>query len=170
MNLSIGQRITTRGEDFIVTGLTINHDESFIIEAEGISELVKGRRFAFDASLDKDIRPVDPHHTRFVADTNTGYRKTKLFLETQIRNTATHSDKITIAQKAAINPAEYQLTPTLKALQLPRPRLLIADGVGLGSRDLDGPRQTGTAHLQIHETRTGLQHARWREPNHVERW
>ncbi|MCB0669225.1 MAG: DEAD/DEAH box helicase [Saprospiraceae bacterium] len=132
MNLSIGQRITTRGEDFIVTGLTINHDESFIIEAEGISELVKGRRFAFDASLDKDIRPVDPHHTRFVADTNTGYRKTKLFLETQIRNTATHSDKITIAQKAAINPAEYQLTPTLKALQLPRPRLLIADGVGLG--------------------------------------
>jgi SNF2 family DNA or RNA helicase len=132
MNLTIGQRITTRGEDFIITNTNPNYDGSFLIEAEGISELVKGRRFAFDTQLDTDIRPLDPEQTLLVADTDMGYRKTKLFLETQIRNSALFSDKITIANKAAINPAEYQLTPTLKALQLPRPRLLIADGVGLG--------------------------------------
>jgi ERCC4-related helicase len=132
MNLTIGQRISTRGEDFIITNATTNFDGTWLLEAEGISELVKGRRFTFDAALDTDIRPLDPNQTRLVADTDSGYRKTKLFLETQIRNAAVFSEKITIAHKAAINPAEYQLTPTLQALQLPRPRLLIADGVGLG--------------------------------------
>ncbi|MCD6010829.1 MAG: rapA [Flavipsychrobacter sp.] len=132
MNPTIGQRISTRGEDFIITNSNTNHDGSFLIEAEGISELVKGKRFAFDTNLDTDIRQVDLNLTKLVPDTDSGYRKTKLFLETQIRNSAIFSEKITIANKAAINAADYQLTPTLKALQLPRPRLLIADGVGLG--------------------------------------
>ncbi len=132
MNLTIGQRISTRGEDFIVTKTEVNHDGSFIIEAEGISELVKGKRFAFDSTLDRDIRLSDPGQTKLVADTHSGYRKTKLFLETQIRNAAIFSEKVTIGHQGAINAAEYQLTPVLKALQLPRPRLLIADGVGLG--------------------------------------
>ncbi|MFL5766099.1 MAG: helicase-related protein [Bacteroidia bacterium] len=132
MNLTIGQRISTRGEDFIITDTKTNFDGTMLIDAEGISELVKGKRFAFDSSLDKDIRAVDPNHTLLIPDTDSGYRKTKLFLETQIRNSSVFSDKITIANKTAINAADYQLTPTLKALQLPRPRLLIADGVGLG--------------------------------------
>jgi SNF2 family DNA or RNA helicase len=132
MILTPGQRISTRGEDFIITNANTNHDGSWLIEAEGISELVKGKRFCFDSALDTDIRPIDPLQTRLRPDTDTGYRKTKLFLETQIRNAPVSSLKITIADKAAINPAEYQLTPVLKALQLPRPRLLIADGVGLG--------------------------------------
>ncbi|MFA9213056.1 MAG: helicase-related protein [Candidatus Methylacidiphilales bacterium] len=132
MQFTIGQRISTRGEDFIITSINNNHDDSLLLDAEGISELVKGKRFSFDTSLDLDIKPVDPNNTDLVADTDSGYRKTKLFLETQIRNSAIFSEKITIANKAAINAADYQLTPTLKALQLPRPRLLIADGVGLG--------------------------------------
>ena len=132
MNLTIGQRISTRGEDFIITNSNANHDGSWLLEAEGISELVKGKSFSFDSNIDSDIKPIDPNQTKLIADNDSGYRKTKLFLETQIRNAAVFSEKITIANKAAINPAEYQLTPTLKALQLPRPRLLIADGVGLG--------------------------------------
>jgi len=132
MNLTIGQRISTRGEDFIITNSNINYDGTWLLEAEGISELVKGKRFSFDSTIDSDIKPIDPNQTNLIPDTDSGYRKTKLFLETQIRNAAVFSEKITIAHKAAINAAEYQLTPTLKALQLPRPRLLIADGVGLG--------------------------------------
>lgn len=132
MNLTIGQRITTRGEDFIITNSTPNYDGSWLLEVEGISELVKGKRFTFDTKLDTEIKPLDPSQTKLTADIDSGYRKTKLFLETQIRNAAVFSEKITIAQKAAIQTAAYQLTPVLKALQLPRPRLLIADGVGLG--------------------------------------
>ena len=132
MNFTIGQRISTRGEDFIITNTNINYDGSWLIDAEGISELVKGKRFSFDSKIDTDIQPLDPKLTRLIPDTNSGYRKTKLFLETQIRNAAVFSEKITIANKTAINPAEFQLTPILKALKLPRPRMLIADGVGLG--------------------------------------
>jgi len=132
MNLTAGQRITTRGEDFLITNVATNIDGSFLIDSEGISELVKGKKFCFDTSIDKDIKAVDPINTKFIADTDNGYRKSKLYIETHIRNSTIFSDKITIAPKAAFNTSEFQLTPTLKALQLPRPRLLFADGVGLG--------------------------------------
>jgi SNF2 family DNA or RNA helicase len=132
MTLSSGQRITTRGEDFLITNIITNSDGSYLIDVEGVSELVKGKRFSFDTSIDKEIKPVDPNDTRFIADSETGYRKTKLYIETHIRNSTIYSDKIAIAPKAAFNKSEFQLTPTLTALKLPRPRLLIADGVGLG--------------------------------------
>ncbi len=132
MQYATGQRITTRGEDFLITDVVPNHDNTYLLETEGISELVKGKRFTFDTSIDADIAPVDPSQTRFQADDSIGYRTTRLFIETYLRNAFLFSSKITIAPKAAFNLASYQLTPTLKALQLPRPRLLIADGVGLG--------------------------------------
>lgn len=132
MNLIAGQRITTRGEDFLITDVVTNKDGSFIIDVEGISELVKGKKFCFDTSIDIEIKTVDSVLTKFIADDNAGYRKTKLYVETHIRNSTLFSDKIAIASKAAFNISQYQLTPTLKALQLPRPRILIADGVGLG--------------------------------------
>jgi hypothetical protein len=132
MSFTKGQRISARGEDFIINGISDKANGCYIIDAQGISELVKGKYFCFDTELDTDIVSVDPNNTRLLADTDSGYRKTKLFLETQIRNSSLFSNKITIAHKAALDVAEYQLTPTLTALQLPRPRLLIADGVGLG--------------------------------------
>lgn len=132
MNLTIGQRISTRGEDFLITNIFTNHDGSFLLDVEGVNDLVKGKRFTFDTSIDTDIKPVDPTNTRFVGDTSPNYRETKLYIESQIRNSTVFSDKITIATKGAFNQSEYQLAPTLKALQLPRPRLLIADAVGLG--------------------------------------
>jgi ERCC4-related helicase len=129
---TIGQRITTRGEDFLVTNLREVSTESTLLDVQGISELVRGRNYCFDTALEKDIRPLDPRQTLLVADNNAGYRQTRLFLESQIRNAAVYSDRIVIANKAAFNLSEYQLDPTLKALKLPRPRLLLADGVGLG--------------------------------------
>jgi SNF2 family DNA or RNA helicase len=130
--LVTGARVTTRGEDFLITDVNDNHDGTFIIDAEGISELVKGKSFKFDTNIDTDIELIDPSKTRLEPDTDYGYRKTKLFLETQLRHSTNYSNKITIAQKAAFDISDYQFDPTLKALKLPRPRVLIADGVGLG--------------------------------------
>jgi SNF2 family DNA or RNA helicase len=125
-NIAAGMRLTLRGEDFIVTDV-----KTEIIEAEGISDLVKGMRFKFDLSLEK-FEVITPETTQLVADNSNGYRKTKLFVETVLRNSSFFSDGIEIANKAAIRPSNYQFVPTIKALQLPKPRILIADAVGLG--------------------------------------
>ena len=125
-NIAAGIRLNLRDEDFLVTKV-----EKDIIEAEGISELVKGMRFTFDLSLEKfDV--ITPESTQLVADNSNGYRKSKLFIETVLRNSSFYSEGIEIANKAAIRPSNYQFVPTIKALSLPKPRILIADGVGLG--------------------------------------
>lgn len=125
-NITPGIRIHLRGEDFLVTGC--EHD---IIDAEGISELVNGMKFKFDLRLE-EYEVIQPENTNLQVDTSPKYRLTKLFLETIFRNSSHFSDSIEIAHKAAIKGANYQFVSTLKALKLPKPRILIADAVGLG--------------------------------------
>jgi ERCC4-related helicase len=132
MTFAKGQRIDVRGENFLVLDVKPIGRHNSLIKTEGISELVRGKKFHFDTRLDKNIAVVNPAETHLVADEDYGYRKTKLFIETQVRNAHVFSPRISIAQKAAFNLATYQLEPTLKSLKLPRPRILIADGVGLG--------------------------------------
>ncbi len=125
-NISSGMRLKLRDEDFLVT-----HAENEIINVEGISELVKGMKFTFDLSLEEH-EVITPESTQLVADNTNGYRKTKLFIESVLRNSSFYSEGIEIANKAAIRPSNYQFVPTIKALSLPKPRILIADAVGLG--------------------------------------
>lgn len=125
-----GARLTIRGEDFLVKDVK-PYKRYHLIKGEGISELVLGQEYIFDTQLDS-FQILAPENTQLIADTEGGYRKTRLYLETQLRNAFTTSKQITIADKGALDLAAYQLTPTIKALNLPRARLLIADGVGLG--------------------------------------
>ena len=129
---SSGQRISVRGEEFRIIRVEPNRDRSTIIYAIGLSELVSNKYYSFDTGIDKNITVVSPNNTQLVADISPQCRAARLLIESNIRSNGYSSPKISIAQKGAYNLADYQLEPTLKALELPRPRLLIADGVGLG--------------------------------------
>lgn len=129
---SEGQRITARGEDFIIIRAQPLGGDNYLLVARGLSELVKDKIYTFDTFLDDDIRTVSASEFKFVPDRSTNYDFTRLYIETSLRSNPRWNDKISIAHKCAFNPADYQLQPTVKALRLPRPRILIADGVGLG--------------------------------------
>jgi len=131
-SISTGSFITVRGEDYQVRKVVAKADDTHLIHAEGVSELVKGLPFIFDESLEDHITIQDASKAVLKADNSNKWQKTKLHLETQVRNTAVHSSNLVIGHKAAINPSPYQFDPVVKALKLPRPRMLIADGVGLG--------------------------------------
>lgn len=136
LNIAPGVRLSLRGEDFLVTKVKVNEtDKTNIIFTEGISDLVKGKRYIFDSKIDSITNDniLNPINTKLIVDNGSnGYQKTKLFIETHIRNSSSISKKIEIADKTAIEGADFQFEPTLKAFKLPRPRILIADGVGLG--------------------------------------
>ncbi len=131
-SFSEGQRISVRGEDFMITGVRPSDGDTCLLWTKGLSELVKDKEFVFDTAIEKDIVLIDPKEMRFIPDQYTGYLFSKLYIENAMRCNPVTSSKLSISLKGAYNKADYQLTPTWKAFQLPRPRFLIADGVGLG--------------------------------------
>ena len=63
---------------------------------------------------------------------HSGYLKSLLFIESNLKQTAPTDSNLYIGHKAAMDTLPFQLEPSLKALKMPRQRLLIADAVGLG--------------------------------------
>ena len=106
MVFSEGQRITVRGEDFMIMKVTPIGDGEFLLQSRGVSELVKDKVYTFDTTLDKEIRSVRATDYYFQADTSAGYDFTRLFIETNLRNNTRWNDKISIAHKCAFNPAD----------------------------------------------------------------
>jgi len=78
------------------------------------------------------IESVDPRKTRLVADNSNGFRRAKLFLEAQLRQMPAAGEEPDLDGLGAFDPMQFQITAVRRSLEQLRPRLLLADAVGLG--------------------------------------
>lgn len=130
--LAPGARIVVRDAEWLVQATTRTPNGATVIEVVGVSDFIKGRAARFIDELEEDLQVLDPKNTALVPDESSGYQRSLLFIEAHLRQTAPTDSKLYIGHRAAMDVLPFQLDPTLKALSMPRQRLLIADAVGLG--------------------------------------
>jgi len=131
MTYPIGSRVKIRGEEWLVQDVRPTETGHYAVRVVGLSEVVRDHQATFLTSIDH-IDPIRPEDVEFVSDKSPGYRRTKLFLNALMMRTPILGSEVTVRGQAAMDDSDYQYVPTQMALERLRPRILIADGVGLG--------------------------------------
>ncbi len=132
-SFAAGMRVLCRDAEWLVTRVS-PADKSGrhnAIHCVGADDLVRGQERIFLEQLDV-IEPVDPRNTALVPDGSSGYRMARLFLEAQLRQMPVTGIDPDLARMGVFEPMEYQRQAVHRALLQLRPRLLLADAVGLG--------------------------------------
>nr|WP_312892734.1 DEAD/DEAH box helicase [Allostreptomyces psammosilenae] len=124
-----------RDEEWLVRNATRTADDGDRIEAVGISEFVRDQEAVFFTGLD-EVELMDPRRTRLISDDSPNFRRGRLFLEAVLRKTPLPQSErgLALADTFLLDALPYQQRPAQLALsgRNLRPRMLIADVVGLG--------------------------------------
>ena len=130
-----GARIVVRETEWLVRNCTLTERDGYKIRATGISELVRDEDAVFFTKLEHP-EPVllRPEETILVRDDSAEFAKTRLFLEATLRRTPLPQSEqgIALADRFLLDRQTFQQRPAELALKNLRPRILIADVVGLG--------------------------------------
>ncbi|MCV2463857.1 DEAD/DEAH box helicase [Streptomyces sp. ICN988] len=130
-----GAQILVRDEVWLVRNATRTEHDGARIEAVGASDFVRDQESVFFTGLDR-IELLDPRLTRLVRDDSPNFRRSRLFLEAVLRKTPLPQAErgLALADSFLLDALPYQQRPAQLALsgRNLRPRLLIADVVGLG--------------------------------------
>lgn len=130
-----GSILLIRDEEWLVTRTEGASDGEWFVTVQGISELVRDTTATFSTALD-DVEPLDPEAARVVGDDSPNHRRSRLWLEAMARKTALPitDPALTVATQGLADSLPYQLAAVRKALSPDnlRPRILLADAVGLG--------------------------------------
>lgn len=129
-----GSTVLVRDEEWVVSSCE-RAGEGWKLRCTGSSELVRGVTATFDDSLD-DVIALDPAEATLVLDDSPRFRRSRLWVESVLRKTPVplHEPGLTVSADMLLTPLEYQRKAVATALDANRlrPRLLIADAVGLG--------------------------------------
>ncbi|MDW5329052.1 SNF2-related protein [Plantactinospora sp. KLBMP9567] len=127
-----GSRILVRDEEWLVRNARPVRDGT-MVKAVGVSEFVQDVEATFLTELD-EIRAMVPEETKLVQDTSARFRRSRLFLEAVLRRTPLPQSErgLALADRFLLDPLTYQQRPAELALAGLRPRILLADVVGLG--------------------------------------
>jgi superfamily II DNA or RNA helicase len=134
VNLAPGSVVVIRDEEWFVRA-TEETADGLLVHVQGLGELVRDTTASFYASLDT-ITPLDPAAARVVADGSSHYRTARLWLESTFRKTPVPlgDRSLTVSTQALADALSYQQSAVRRALDPEnlRPRILLADAVGLG--------------------------------------
>ncbi|WP_026931989.1 DEAD/DEAH box helicase [Glycomyces tenuis] len=128
-----GSYVRVRDEDWIVTHAEETTHDGWLLQCQGVSELVHGMSATFLEALD-EIQPLLPEQTGLWFDDTSNYLQSRLFIEAQLRSAdiPRSTTDLVLSDNFLLDPLDYQLRPAQMVLKSLRPRLLIADVVGLG--------------------------------------
>ncbi|WP_155984571.1 DEAD/DEAH box helicase [Thioalkalivibrio sp. ALE14] len=127
-----GMRVVCRDAEWLVSRVdAAGSYQHQIVFCTGVDDLNRGHEAAFLTQLDQ-IKEVNPRETALVRDESNGYSRSKLFLEAQLRQMPLTDPAPNFEDMGAFTPMDYQKEVVHRALHQLRPRLLLADQVGLG--------------------------------------
>ncbi|WP_007023731.1 DEAD/DEAH box helicase [Saccharomonospora iraqiensis] len=132
-DIAVGSQIVVRDEQWLVRSVRRTEHDGLRIEAGGASELVRDQDAVFYTALD-DVAVLDPRRTELVPDDSPGFRGSRLWLESLLRQSPTPvtDTDIVAGHLGLADRMDFQLRPAHRALSNLRPRILIGDAVGLG--------------------------------------
>ncbi|MEU4712092.1 DEAD/DEAH box helicase [Micromonospora purpureochromogenes] len=128
-----GSRIVVRDEEWLVRSVKTDTPDGTMIKAVGVSEFVQDVEATFFTKLD-NVQAMRPEETVLIRDTSSRFRQSRLFLEAVLRRTPLPRTErgLALADRFLMDPLTYQQRPVELALSGLRPRILLADVVGLG--------------------------------------
>ncbi|MFZ6758127.1 DEAD/DEAH box helicase [Undibacterium sp. Ji50W] len=126
-----GARALIRDEEWIIQNADQCTLGGWQLSCIGVSETVRNRHALFLTQLE-DITLIDPAKTELVFDESPSFIASRLFIEARLRQAALQDGEIVIGHRGVMDALPFQLQPAHRVLQQLRPRLLIADTVGLG--------------------------------------
>lgn len=125
-------RVLIRDAEWVVRQTDLLSGPDYRLICDGVSEIVRGQEAHFLSALEDSIEPLDPAETKLKPDRSPRFANSRLYMESQLRQTVPNDEHIHVGHQAAMDVVQYQLKPTRQALRQPRQRILIADAVGLG--------------------------------------
>ncbi|MGN9811411.1 helicase-related protein [Micromonospora sp. BQ11] len=134
-----GMTVLARDEEWLVTEVSQTRDDGTRLVVTGTSPLVRDQTAIFfhhpegPGRLDR-VEPLLAEDTHLVHDTSPGFRRSRLFIEALLRKTPLPQgeQRLATAGTHLADDLLYQREPAKRAFMSLRPRLLIADAVGLG--------------------------------------
>ncbi|WP_235037295.1 DEAD/DEAH box helicase [Actinomadura sp. K4S16] len=128
-----GARIEVRDAEWMVRTCTPIRPRVFKITAVGVSEFVRDEDAVFFTDIEHPVQ-LRPEDTQLVADTSSAFARSRLYLESVLRRTPLPQSErgLALADRFLLDPLTYQQRPAELALKGLRPRILLADVVGLG--------------------------------------
>ena len=125
-------RVEIRDAEWRIDRVDVPTHGGMLLTCTGQSELIRGLTAKFLTELENNPRLLQPESTHLVDDLSSGYMATQLYIDTVLSSTPPSDERIHLGHQAAMDLLPYQLDPALQALKQSRPRILIADAVGLG--------------------------------------